>query len=140
VTASEILRIKAAVRARDGFACTKCGATNDAHKALTGRQLEVHRITPGSAYGAAPGVCVTLCRSCHGPEPKSPRGTYPKGIPFDSVVMYQLRFTYRTLKYRRKLPPGTSFNAYLNSVLAPLVQRDYVRVMDQMMFACPSSG
>ncbi len=49
--------------------CTECGMTNRDHKAKHGRQLEVHRIEPGSAYSVS--GCVTLCRSCHGPKPKS---------------------------------------------------------------------
>lgn len=62
--------IKPNVRARDGFRCTKCGKTNEEHLAQTGRQLEVHRVVPGSAYTVD--GCVTLCRRCHGPMPKSP--------------------------------------------------------------------
>lgn len=53
--------------------------TNGEHVELTGKQLDVHRTSPGSVYSTDPGVCVTLCRSCHGPKPKRPRGTYPNG-------------------------------------------------------------
>jgi hypothetical protein len=50
---------------------TECGLSNADHIALTGRQLQVHRTTPGSVYSAEPGVCVTLCAKCHAPKPKS---------------------------------------------------------------------
>ncbi len=69
---NSVPNIKNRVRTRDGFRCTKCGRSNDDHKASTGRQLEVHRVIPGSVY--ADDTCVTLCQSCHGPEPKRPRG------------------------------------------------------------------
>jgi hypothetical protein len=46
--------------------------TAQQHRAKYGKTLDVHRLEPGSAYAAA--GCVTLCRACHGPQPKSPRG------------------------------------------------------------------
>lgn len=63
--------IKSAVRERDGLRCTGCGVSNEEHVELSGRQLDVHRITPGSPYTVE--GCVTLCRKCHGPMPRSPR-------------------------------------------------------------------
>lgn len=70
---TELAEIKDAVRLRDGMRCTVCGVTNDEHKATTGKQLEVHRVQQGSAYSAAPGACVTLCRKCHDGEPRKIR-------------------------------------------------------------------
>lgn len=70
--------VKRAVRARDGYRCTKCGISNDDHLITCGRSLEVHRITPGSEYSVDPGICITLCRTCHGPEPRRKHGTVPK--------------------------------------------------------------
>lgn len=69
----EVHRIKYAVRGRDGWKCTKCGMTNAEHLELYGRQLDVHRIEPGSLY--TEDGCVTLCKTCHGTEPKRPVGT-----------------------------------------------------------------
>jgi hypothetical protein len=60
--------VKTAVRERDGFRCTKCGVPNETYRRLCGRQLEVHRKVPGSAYTLD--GCVTLCQPCHGPEPR----------------------------------------------------------------------
>ena len=59
---SEIQRVKDAVRERDGFRCVGCGVTNDQHKAVFGRQLDVCRIDPESAYTVA--GCETTCRAC----------------------------------------------------------------------------
>lgn len=71
---SVVLKIKAAVRARDGFCCTGCGLSNEENIRRTGRQLQVHRVTPGSLYSVEPGVCVTLCTACHGPKPRRSAG------------------------------------------------------------------
>jgi cytochrome c553 len=49
--------------------------TNAVHIAKYGRFLDVHRIVPGSKY--AVDDCATLCRVCHGPQPKSRRGSRP---------------------------------------------------------------
>ncbi|HVL11504.1 MAG TPA: hypothetical protein VM529_03010 [Gemmata sp.] len=42
------------------------------HKAKSGRTLEVHRVVPGSLYTLE--GCVTLCKACHGPQPRRKRG------------------------------------------------------------------
>ena len=74
--------MKELVRERDG-ACVKCGKTNAAHLAETGRQLDVHRRVPGSPYTAA--GCVAVCRACHAddhrpdhaaPSRETPRVTF----------------------------------------------------------------
>lgn len=65
------LEIKEAVRQRDGYCCSKCGITQNAYKAETGRSLDVHRVSPGSEYSVD--GCISLCQPCHGTEPKSPK-------------------------------------------------------------------
>lgn len=67
--------IKATVRKRDGHVCTKCGLTNDEHRLKYGRVLDVHRISPGSAYSVD--GCLTLCQDCHRREPGT--GDVPRG-------------------------------------------------------------
>lgn len=67
-----ILRVKEAVRQRDGYRCTKCGLPQADHVAQYGRRLDVHRLAPGSLY--TPEGCVTLCKRCHGPEPRLKKG------------------------------------------------------------------
>jgi hypothetical protein len=64
--------VKALVRHRDGR-CVECGMTNEEHVAKFGRQLDVHRIVPGSKYTLE--GCVTLCRPCHGPQPRRSRNS-----------------------------------------------------------------
>lgn len=74
-----VLEIKAMVRFRDGNRCAECGMTNEAHLIRYGRQLDVHRTTPGSEYTMA--GCVTLCRPCHSRR-RSPKGTQDiEGFP-----------------------------------------------------------
>jgi hypothetical protein len=68
----EILRVKAAVRERDDYACTRCGMGHEEHIAIYGKTFDVHRLTPGSFYTLE--GCVTICRACHGPEPKRKKG------------------------------------------------------------------
>lgn len=68
-----IQSVKALVRDRDGYCCTQCKLTNEQHILQTGRQFEVHRVQPGSDY--AIDGCITLCKTCHGPQPKSLRGS-----------------------------------------------------------------
>lgn len=68
-----IQKVKAAVRDRDGLRCVRCGVTDEEHRERFGRGLEVHRKTPGGVYTVD--GCETLCRMCHGPEPKSPAGS-----------------------------------------------------------------
>jgi hypothetical protein len=72
--------VKRAVRERDGMKCVRCGMTNDQHRRKSRRQLEVHRITPGSRYTVA--GCMTLCLECHRGEPKQTVGaaSLPDGI------------------------------------------------------------
>jgi hypothetical protein len=73
MTSLEILKIKAAVRFRDGYRCTECGLSRAEHYQIFGIDLDVHRLVPGSPYcieGA-----VTLCRTCHQTKPKSKRGS-----------------------------------------------------------------
>jgi hypothetical protein len=78
------VQLKENVRARDGFRCTECGMTREQHFARYGKDLEVHRLTPGSPYTEA--ECVTLCKHCHGPKSRSPRGTYPSGRRFVTIA------------------------------------------------------
>jgi 5-methylcytosine-specific restriction endonuclease McrA len=67
------LEVKAVVRYRDGYRCTRCGMTNEDHIRDHGRSLDVHRIVPGSAYTLE--GCETVCRACHSKMPRRDWGT-----------------------------------------------------------------
>lgn len=50
------------IKARDGFCCQRCGATEN---------LEVHHIIPVSKGGRNLGInLITLCHACHAKQPK----------------------------------------------------------------------
>ncbi len=61
------LEAKDAVHERDGNRCRDCGVSEEDHRASYGRDLDVHRLLPGSAYH--PSVCVLLCHACHVQKP-----------------------------------------------------------------------
>lgn len=71
-SATEIIRIKIAVRERDEYACVHCGMTSDEHISIYNRQLDVHRKMPGSLYSLD--GCETVCKACHGGLPKRKPG------------------------------------------------------------------
>lgn len=73
MTESEINKVKAAVRRRDHWRCTKCGMRNRKHRERYGERLNVHRLEPGGPYSMA--NCVTLCVVCHGAAPEHDRAT-----------------------------------------------------------------
>lgn len=60
--------IRELVRARDGYRCRDCGATNDEHLEKYGMKLSVHRLVRGSPYTLE--GCVTLCNACHAGRPE----------------------------------------------------------------------
>lgn len=64
--------VKRLVRERDGNCCKECGLHNAVHLMRYGRQLEVHRVVPGSLYTLD--GCVTLCEECHLGKPKRAPG------------------------------------------------------------------
>lgn len=71
--------VKALVRYRDGYRCVDCGMTAREHIAKYGRTLDVHRIVPGGRYTVK--GCVSLCRECHGPKPRSQAKPYTTTLP-----------------------------------------------------------
>lgn len=124
------LEIKAAVRARDGCCCTLCGMTGADHIRLYGFILDVHRNVPGSEYTIE--GCVTVCRACHGPLSRLPRGERIRrlgeaGLPVPVKIdedVYRLVKTASSWK-------GVSIAEYLSAVVKPVAQRDCARIGKQ---------
>jgi hypothetical protein len=85
--------VKKAVRARDGYACTKCGMSNRKCQTTYGRSLHVHRIVPGSRYTVD--GCTSLCRRCHQIEHghvklTMPTRTFPELAPPTQARQFRL--------------------------------------------------
>lgn len=117
------LEIKTLVRHRDGMKCTQCGMTNDEHFLQYGCRLEVHRLSPGSPYTVD--GCVTLCKPCHGPQPRSAR--YRPGVVAPSrrndlavkVNTQVVRACRIVAAFRCQ-----TLSEYLSEILAPIISQD----------------
>lgn len=115
-----VLEIKAAVRERDGNKCVKCPMTNSQHLELYGRQLDVHRKVPGSAYSTAPGVCETRCRPCHRRAHRKFRF-----VTLKSGVFAQIALPAETVRLAKQLAViiGVPMHEYVDSLLRPELER-----------------
>lgn len=102
--------VKAVVRERDGHRCTQCKMTAEEHRRRYHKTLDVHRLTPGSPYTVE--GCITICRSCHGPQPRRVRGSRLKE---DGVIQVVLRGDLNTAftKYLASLHPAPQSSAVL---------------------------
>lgn len=96
------LEIKQAVRKRDGNQCQDCGRMHQPSE----RALDVHRITPGSAYSDEEGYCVTLCRGCHrkrhGSNKRRPNGRYRIYFDCDEVLSAAIKLQTIRTGYRHR--------------------------------------
>lgn len=96
-----VAKIKTVVRERDGFCCTVCGMTDEQHREKYRKTLDVHRKAPGSVYTVD--GCVTICQSCHGPQPRRKKGQRDLGNPHACqialpVALYDALKTYAASK------------------------------------------
>jgi hypothetical protein len=82
--------VKALARHRDAYRCTLCGMTAAEHVEKYGRNLDVHRKTPGSKY-TLKGV-QTVCRDCHFTLPKSAPGADGLTNRGDCLLRVRKRF------------------------------------------------
>lgn len=114
--------IKAAVRARDGHCCTQCGMTRAQHFARYERDLEVHRLDPGSPYTLE--GCILVCRACHGPLPKLRRGWN-----YDKTMSVCLDVDLYHMAGLIAFHAGADLDAYVNELLRPLIERDWPRAL-----------
>lgn len=107
--------IKATIRRRDGLVCTQCGITNAAHIENTGRQLEVHRIVPGSLYTLE--GCFTLCRECHVGKPKRQKNVKDLANP-NLIHLWLDKYLMEVLDtYVEESDPQVSKTAVVESAL-----------------------
>jgi hypothetical protein len=111
-----ILDIKRDVRARDG-GCTKCGITNAEHLARFGRQLDVHRVVPGSVYAVE--TAVAICRGCHGSQPKRKPGEPDHARPgFENLNVWVRSSLVRALDaYLESVRPRITKTALVETLL-----------------------
>jgi hypothetical protein len=123
---TEILRIKAAVRERDGYCCVECGTTNDEHVAEHGSILQVHRLEPGAPYSAD--GCVTLCKPCHGPKPRLPHGVRRR-----REGLVRLPVQVAELAERLAGSFGESVPDYLSKLLLPILENERRRAADALL-------
>ncbi len=118
-----VAELKATVRERDGNRCTECGMTAAQHLERYGRDLDVHRLIPGSPYTTE--GCVTLCRRCHGSKPKRPRGS----LPWVTVKIPRglMRKALLVAKWR-----GISICLFLDQLLRSQVNADYQKLREEI--------
>lgn len=117
------LEIKAAVRERDGYRCTDCGMTSDEHYARYGRELEVHRLIPGSPYTIEGSV--TRCKPCHGKAHRLIRGVFKKATV---KVHRDIVRKARTIAAFRSV----SVAVLLNRLLKPIIDREFALFSRQL--------
>lgn len=116
------LEVKAKVRARDGYACRKCGMTDAEHQAQHGQALHVHRLWPGSPYIVE--WCVTLCSECHGRMPRKPDDLiYPEEVERSGLFIFAFNLfdpaearLYRLFRHEAERS-GTDMNSVISSAL-----------------------
>jgi hypothetical protein len=144
VTQAEEARIKAAVRKRDQHKCRRCGMTSKKHREkLRGKDLEVHRLFPGSEYSV--NGCITLCRWCHGLHPTTTQVRLQLALSQMSRLLsgHDVEYTKENVKgfpqkadrmlaelakmFRRK----TGIRVSKSLMLFAIVSQEYKRVMKE---------
>lgn len=120
LTASEVRTI---VRHRDGYQCRLCGMTARSHWKRYRRKLDVHRLVPGSRYTIR--GCITVCRPCHGPLPKSSSKSRPgggqRGAPVSVYLSPELNIALE--RYMASLRPCPSLSGIVAASLEDFLRK-----------------
>ncbi len=117
-----VVKVKAAVRARDGYKCTDCGMTDRDHRAKYRRGLEVHRKVPGCAYSLE--ACVTVCKPCHWAHARS----HPRQTAILSWDNWGKLFYIGMIHRERGLP--FDLVEFVNRVIAKRVDKLFDKCLD----------
>lgn len=99
--------------------------TDDQHRERYGKTLDVHRMPPAQPYTLVGSV--TLCRSCHGPEPKVRGGR--KSEPSASIRVFR-SFAHRFK--RIALHAGRDPGDYFAEVFEPVLAADEEAMFEDM--------
>lgn len=121
-------KIKAAVRARDGYRCTKCNMTAEEHRKRYGRTLDVHRIIPGSVYTVD--GCVTRCKLCHSKEDQRLPGEVDHARPPRVALSEESLMQLRTIEcFKQEMDEPFDAAEFLGIVAAKAVAQLHAKTM-----------
>lgn len=122
MTEAEIKRL---VRERDGYKCTQCGMKQKEHIYWFDKQLDVHRLVPGSPYTVD--GCVTLCRPCHGPKVRSRPGNRPiRPVTIKKELITKMKIIVQALN----LKGGVS--GYVTRLVQDAIEKDWPEALRQL--------
>lgn len=116
-----VQQIKKAVRERDGYRCTECSMTDEAHRERWGKGLEVHRLEPGSTYTIE--GCITLCKRCHGFKPRC-RHRPRQPARFTAAVVFAVKPEVRERIRRVAKSKGMRMSSYIRMAIVMRLERD----------------
>src|SRR5262245_21578742 len=78
--------LRAAVLARDGYACVRCGMSDSAHKDTWKRPITIDHIDRDKTNNAMENL-QTLCLRCHGRKDQLPHLRTPRAVAFKEEIL-----------------------------------------------------